>query len=77
MLTGEVVSAFNKSNIGDIVGPFITPQGYVLFKYFGSVKSNDVSVRASHILINQFGSDEKNLEEANKLYTKINFGCKF
>ena len=77
MLTGEVVSAFKRSNIGDIVGPYATAQGYVLFKYLGSVKSKDVSVRASHILINQFGSDEKNLEEANKLYEKLVAGANF
>ncbi|MDP2366463.1 MAG: peptidylprolyl isomerase, partial [Ignavibacteria bacterium] len=77
MLTGEVVSAFRRVNSGDIVGPYATPQGYVLFKYLGSVKSNDVSARASHILINQYGSDEKNLEEANNLYNKLVAGANF
>jgi parvulin-like peptidyl-prolyl isomerase len=77
MLTGEIVSEFKKSNIGDIVGPYISPQGYVLFKYLGSIKSKDISVRASHILINQYGSDEKNLEEANKLYEKLIAGANF
>ena len=77
MLTGEVVTALNKSSIGDVVGPYATAQGYVLFKYFGSVKSNDVSVKASHILINQYGSDEKNLAEANKLYDRLTSGANF
>ena len=77
MLTGEVVTAFRQAKIGDIGGPFATAQGYVLFKYLGSVKSNDVSTKASHILINQYGSDEKNLEEANKLYSKLIAGANF
>ncbi len=77
MLTSEVVSAFKRANIGDIVGPYATPQGYALFKYLGSVKSKDVSARASHILINQFGGDEKNLEEANKLYNQLIAGANF
>jgi peptidyl-prolyl cis-trans isomerase D len=77
MLTGEVVAAFNKSKVGDVVGPFATAQGYVLFKYFGAVKSNEVSVKASHILINQYGSDEKNLVEANKIYDKLVSGADF
>ena len=77
MLTGEVVAVFNKSKVGDVVGPFATAQGYVLFKYFGAVKSNEVSVKASHILINQYGSDEKNLVEANKIYDKLISGADF
>lgn len=77
MLTGEVVSAFKKSANGDVVGPFATPQGYVLFKYYGSVPTTDVSVRASHILINQYGSDENNLNEANKLYQRLTAGESF
>jgi parvulin-like peptidyl-prolyl isomerase len=76
-LTGEVVAAFNKVNAGDVVGPYATPQGFILYKYLGSVKSNDVSVRASHILINQFGGDEQNLAEANKIYNRIIAGEKF
>jgi parvulin-like peptidyl-prolyl isomerase len=76
-LTGEVVSAFNKAAVGDVVGPFATQQGYALFRYNGSVSSKEVFVKASHILINQYGSDEKNLEEANKLYDRLVGGANF
>ena len=76
-LTGDVVAAFNKASVGDVVGPFATQQGYTLFRYDGSVPSKEVFVRASHILINQYGSDEKNLEEANKLYNKLVAGANF
>lgn len=76
-LTGEIVSAFNKSATGNIVGPFAAPEGYILYKYFGSVTSKDVFAKASHILINQFGSEEKNLEEANKLYNRLVAGENF
>jgi len=76
-LTGEIVSAFNKSATGNIVGPFAAPEGYVLYKYFGGVTSKDVFAKASHILINQYGSDEKNLEEANKLYNRLVAGENF
>lgn len=75
--TPEIISAFSKANIGDVVGPFASPQGYTLYKYFGSVPSKDVFVKASHILINQYGSDEKNLEEANKLYQQLLGGANF
>lgn len=76
-LTPEVVAALNKANVGDVVGPYVTPQGYVLFRYGGSVATQDVSASASHILINQYGSDEKNLEEANKLYNRLVAGENF
>ncbi|MBK7630640.1 MAG: peptidylprolyl isomerase [Ignavibacteriales bacterium] len=76
-LTGEVVSAFKNASVGDVVGPFATPQGYSLFRYNGSVPTGEVYVKASHILINQFGSEEKNLEEANKLYNQLVAGANF
>ncbi|HCY76309.1 MAG TPA: hypothetical protein DHV28_10340 [Ignavibacteriales bacterium] len=76
-LTGEVVAAFNKAKVGDVVGPFATQQGYTLFRYDGSVNSKEVFVKASHILINQYGGDEKNLEEANKLYQQLVSGANF
>ena len=76
-LTGEIISELNKANVGDVVGPFITPQGYTLFRYNGSVASPEVFASASHILINQYGSDENNLAEANKLYDRLVAGANF
>ena len=76
-LTGEVVSALNKASVGDVVGPFATQQGYTLFRYSGSVQSTEVFSKASHILINQYGNDEKNLAEANKLYDRLVAGADF
>ena len=76
-LTGEVISAFNKANAGDVVGPFATQEGYTLFRFNGFVSTQEVFSKASHILINQYGSDEKNLAEANKLYEKLITGANF
>ncbi len=76
-LTPEVTSALNKANVNDVVGPFLTPQGYTLFRYNGSIASSEVFVSASHILINQYGSDENNLTEANKLYDRLIAGENF
>ncbi len=76
-LTPEVVTALNKANVGDVVGPFITPQGYTLFRYNGAITSSEVFASASHILINQYGSDENNLAEANKLYDRLVAGENF
>lgn len=77
LLTPEVVTAFNSNAAGDVVGPFLTNQGYALFKYYGSVPTDEIMARASHILISQFGDDQQNLEEANKLYKELISGADF
>lgn len=76
-LTSEIIKAFNNASPGSVLGPFDSQEGYVLYKYYGSFPSKEVVARASHILINQYGSDDKNLEEANKLYEKLIAGGNF
>lgn len=76
-LTPEIIRAFNNASAGSVLGPFASSEGYVLYKYYGSFPSKEIFARASHILINQYGSDEKNLEEANKLYEKLIAGGNF
>lgn len=76
-LTSEVANALNRANVGDVIGPYATPQGYALIKFFGATNSGEVFAEASHILINQYGSDEKNLAEANKLYDRLIAGESF
>jgi parvulin-like peptidyl-prolyl isomerase len=73
----DALALIKNAKSGDILGPVGTPQGYTIYKYFGTVKSDQEFVRASHILINQFGSDDKNLEEANKIYKRLLEGESF
>ncbi len=65
-----------KVNSG-IVGPVLTNEGYTLYKVDGTIPSNETMVNASHILINQFGSDQKNYEEAMKIYKSLQEGADF
>ncbi len=65
------------SKPGSIIGPFASQQGYVVYHVLGAVQSNQTMVRASHILINQYGSDANNLEEANKIYDELQRGGNF
>ncbi len=60
-----------------IIGPIITPKGFIVYNYLGSVPSKRTFVRASHILINQFGSDKKNYAEAMKIYNQLKNGADF
>ncbi len=76
-LSGEVSDALEKAKPHSVVGPILTPQGYVLINYEASVPSKETLLRASHILINKMGSDEKNHEEAMKLYEQLIKGADF
>ena len=76
-LSGDVTEAILKANPHTIVGPVLTPQGYVLINYITSVPSKQTMVRASHILINKKESDEKNYEEAMKIYDQLVKGADF
>ena len=62
---------------GSIAGPFASFQGYVLVHVLGSVASNTPDVRASHILINQYGDDAKNYDAAMKIYDELQKGSDF
>ncbi|MCL5030581.1 MAG: peptidylprolyl isomerase [Bacteroidetes bacterium] len=62
---------------GSIVGPAASNEGFVLYHVIGTVPSKDEMVRASHILINQYGDDAKNLDEAMKIYDQLQKGADF
>jgi parvulin-like peptidyl-prolyl isomerase len=66
-----------KTTPGGIIGPVAAPEGYVLYRLVAVVPSKETLARASHILINNMGSDEKNLEEANKVYKQLISGADF
>jgi len=62
---------------GSLVGPFVTFQGYKLYHVIAAVPSSENVIRASHILINQFGDDAKNADEAMKIYKQLMSGADF
>ena len=76
-LSTEAADELLKAKPHSVVGPVLTPQGYELINYITSVPSKQVLYRASHILINKMGSDEKNYEEAMKVYEQLKNGADF
>jgi peptidyl-prolyl cis-trans isomerase D len=60
-----------------VIGPVGSPAGYVVYNLVRKVPGSEQVVRVSHILINQFGSDEKNLEQANDIYNRLTAGEDF
>lgn len=73
----EVSSQVQKAQNGALIGPVASAQGYALYHLTGTITSAKPEVRASHILINQYGNAEKNKAEAMKLYDQLKNGADF
>jgi parvulin-like peptidyl-prolyl isomerase len=73
----EAIELLKYAKTGDVLGPVAAPEGVALYHFLGSITSDDVMARASHILINKEGDDEKNLAEANKVYNQLIAGAEF
>ena len=76
-LSGEAFQKIKEAKEDDIVGPVPSPQGYALIHLLDVIPSSQKYVKASHILISQLGDDEKNLEEANRIYNELKAGADF
>jgi peptidyl-prolyl cis-trans isomerase D len=76
-LSAEAVEQLNSAEPGTVVGPVESPSGYALYNFIKKVPSNETMVRASHILVNQFGDDAKNKEMADQIYNRIISGEEF
>lgn len=75
--TPEVSSALANASPGSIIGPIGTYEGYILYHLAAVVPSTETLVKASHILISKMGSDEQNLQEANRIYNELMAGGNF
>jgi peptidyl-prolyl cis-trans isomerase D len=62
---------------GTIIGPVESPSGYAIYNFIRRVPSSETLVNTSHILINQFGTDDRNLEQANMIYNRLAAGEDF
>ena len=73
----EASSAIISGKANSLIGPVPTQEGLTLYHLIKSIPTNNKVVRASHILINQFGDDAKNKSEAMKLYNQLRNGADF
>jgi parvulin-like peptidyl-prolyl isomerase len=77
-LSNQAIISFKNVKEGDIVGPVSSKNGgYDLYHIINIIPSKEKFIRASHILISQQESDEKNLEEANRIYEELKKGADF
>lgn len=68
---------FTNANKGDLIGPLITNEGYVIFKLIDKVAAKQTTVKASHILIPLGGDDKKAQADAMDVYNKLIAGADF
>ena len=73
----EASTAIINAKPGTLIGPIPTSGGLTLYHLIKTLPSKNIVVRASHILINQFGSDAKNKAEAMKIYNQLKKGADF
>lgn len=76
-LPAEISAAFAKAQPNSFIGPALTSQGGVLYKFYNTVSGGAEQVRAQHILISSTGDDAKDLAEANRIYDEIISGTNF
>ena len=77
-LPGSVVDKLAGLQPGALIGPVASNEGMTLYKFVGSVPGTQTFVKASHILINRYGTDDaKNLAEAEQVYNLLKSGANF
>jgi parvulin-like peptidyl-prolyl isomerase len=73
----EASNALRKAEEGNVIGPVPSRSGFELIHLLDVIPSSEKFVKASHILISEQGSDEANLEEANRIYNELKSGADF
>ncbi len=78
LLPANSIDMFAKANIGDIVGPVASYEGYSLYHVVNKIKSSEkLAVKASHILISNEAGEEEALKKATEIYDRIIKGEEF
>ncbi|MFC2136477.1 peptidylprolyl isomerase, partial [Bacteroidota bacterium] len=62
---------------GEIIGPVLTYQGYIVYRLVDRFRSNETFVRASHILIKSGNDDVAALQKAQSIYMQLINGADF
>jgi len=76
-LPTALLDNFDDSRIGTMIGPFSANNTYGIYQISGTVPSNEVLAKASHILIKSTGDDVKDLAEATRVYNEVMSGMDF
>jgi len=73
----HAVKAVMNAKNGEVVGPVLTYQGYVLYHIVKKISTKRKFVRASHILIKNDKNDAEAKKKINEIYKKLKAGADF
>ncbi|MDP3684414.1 MAG: peptidylprolyl isomerase, partial [Ignavibacteria bacterium] len=76
-LPNELLTNFDESKIGTMIGPFSGNNTYGIYQISGTVSANELLVKASHILIKSTGNEAKDAAEATRVYNEVISGMDF
>lgn len=76
-LPTEARTLLANANIGAIVGPVATFEGYVVYKLVGKKGAKSEQVRASHILLRLTGNDAEDKKKIDAIYNEVVGGADF
>jgi len=77
-LPSLAVDKITNSQPGALIGPVASNEGMAIYKLVSVVPGTQTFVKASHILINKYGTDDaKNLAEAEQVYNQLKSGASF
>jgi parvulin-like peptidyl-prolyl isomerase len=77
LLPMNVGTLISESKVGEIIGPELTNEGYVVYKLQDIIKSNETLVRASHILIKSGTDENAAKEKIDEIYKELVNGADF
>jgi parvulin-like peptidyl-prolyl isomerase len=77
LLPKEVSSLIADSDPGSIIGPVVTNEGYVVYKLYKIINSDEELVRASHILIKSGTDENAAKEKIDEIYKDLMAGADF
>ena len=73
----EAKDSIADAQVGSIIGPVATSQGYIVYKLDAKIKSKDEYVRASHILIKSTSDADADKKKADEIYQELRNGADF
>ncbi|MBN2571944.1 MAG: peptidylprolyl isomerase [Ignavibacteriales bacterium] len=71
------IKALRSTQVGGIVGPVVSYDGYAIYKLDRKLTSPDPFIKASHILISATSDDESFKKEADDIYNQLINGADF
>ncbi len=77
VIPDEARIPITSAKVGEIIGPVLTYQGYIVYRLINKYRSNETFIRASHILIKSDQGDNEAKKKADEIYSRLVNGVDF